>query len=58
MPRFPDMHTGVYGVTPEQPAEGHARDLAVQDEYGVRCIKYLYDAATGKFFCLSDAPSN
>jgi hypothetical protein len=57
MPRFLDIHTGMDGVTPELLAQAHARDLAVQDKYGVRYIKYFYDAATGKVFCLSEAPS-
>ena len=38
-------------------AGAHAKDLAVQAKYGVRYIKYWYDAATGKVFCLSEAPS-
>jgi hypothetical protein len=57
VPRYLDIHTGMIGLTPEQLAEAHARDLAVQDKYGVRYIKYFYDAATGKVFCLSEAPS-
>jgi hypothetical protein len=57
MPRFLDIHTGTHGVTPAQLAEAHAKDLALQDKYGVRYIKYFYDAATGKVFCLSEAPT-
>ena len=57
MPRFLDMHTGAHDVTPEQLAELHAKDLAVQAAHGVRYLKYWYDAATGKVFCLSEAPS-
>jgi hypothetical protein len=44
-------------VTPEILAAAHRQDLAVQDKYGVRYVKYWYDAATGRVFCLSDAPS-
>jgi hypothetical protein len=44
-------------VTPEILAALHKQDLAVQDQYGVRYIKYWFDAATGRVFCLSDAPS-
>jgi hypothetical protein len=57
MPLFLDVHTGMDGATAADLAEAHARDLAVQDKYGVRYIKYFYDAATGKVFCLSEAPS-
>jgi hypothetical protein len=44
-------------VTPEIVAALHRQDLAVQDKYGVRYVKYWYDAATGRVFCLSDAPN-
>lgn len=57
MPRFLDIHSGLDHVTAAQVAEAHARDLAVQDKYGVRYIKYFFDAATGKVFCFSEAPS-
>jgi hypothetical protein len=57
MPRFLDIHTNQYGVTPDQLAEAHAKDVAVQDKFGVRYIKYFYDATTGKVFCLSEAPT-
>ena len=58
MPRFLDVHTGLpHDLTDEQLAEAHARDLAVQSKYGVLYLKYWYDAATGKVFCLSEAPS-
>jgi hypothetical protein len=57
MPRFLDVHTGMLGATPAQLAEAHAKDLAIQNKYGVRYIKYFYDAATGKVFCLSEAPT-
>jgi hypothetical protein len=57
MPRFLDMHNGIFGVTPEQLAELHRKDLVVQAKYGVRYLKYWYDPVTGKVFCLSEAPS-
>lgn len=58
VPRFLDMHIlPPHEVTPEILAAAHRQDLAVQDKYGVRYVKYWYDAATGRVFCLSDAPS-
>ena len=59
MPLFLDSHTMAEGVvaTPEELAESHARDLAVQDRHGVRHLKYWYDAARGRVFCLVLAPS-
>jgi hypothetical protein len=57
VPRFLDIHSGAHGLTAEALAEAHQKDLAVQSKYGVRYLKYWYDAATGKIFCLSEAPS-
>jgi len=58
VPRFLDMHiVPPDELTPELVAHGHQLDLAVQHKYGVRYVKYWYDAATGRVFCLSDAPS-
>jgi hypothetical protein len=58
VPRYLDMHI----VPPDQVsseilAELHKKDLAVQGRHGVRYLKYWYDAATGRIFCLSDAPT-
>jgi hypothetical protein len=57
MPRFLDVHTVPPGTPPEAVAAAHQRDLAVQARHGVRYLKYWYDAATGKIFCLSEGPS-
>ena len=57
MPLYIDIHHNLIGLTPETLAVDHRRDLAVQDQYGVRCLKYWYAAATGTLFCLSWAPS-
>jgi hypothetical protein len=57
MPLYMDMHHKVEGLTPEAVREGHAKDLAVQDKHGVRFVRYWYDEATGRVFCLAEAPS-
>ena len=59
MPLFLDSHVVPEGVivTEVELAANHARDLAVQDKYGVRYLKYWYDAARGRVFCLVLAPS-
>ncbi len=57
VPRFIDVHHHAQGLTPEAVAEAHAKDLAVQGKHGVSFLKYWYDEATGKIFCLSEAPS-
>jgi hypothetical protein len=57
MPRFIDIHTIEPGTPFENVVEAHRRDVTVQSKHGVRYLKYWYDPATGKVFCLSDAPS-
>jgi len=57
MPLFLDSHIFPPGLSADALAEGHARDLAVQSKYGVRFVKYWYDAARGRVFCLVLAPS-
>lgn len=58
MPRFIDVHHHVpAGLSPEDVAAMHARDLATQARHNVRFLKYWYDPATGKLFCLAEAPN-
>ena len=57
MPLFLDTHPAHPASRPRQPRKRTRKDLAVQDKYGVRYLKYWYDPATGKVFCLSEAPS-
>jgi hypothetical protein len=56
VPLFIDIHHKVEGLTPEAVTTAHQQDLAVQARFGVRFIRYWYDEATGKIFCLSEAP--
>ncbi|MGH2457322.1 MAG: nickel-binding protein [Chloroflexota bacterium] len=57
MALFMDVHHHVPGLTAEAAAAAHQKDLAVQAKYGVKFLRYWYDEATGKIFCLSWAPS-
>lgn len=57
MPLYLDEHEHVPGLTGDAVARAHARDLEVQGAYGVQYLRYWYDEATGKVFCLVDAPS-
>jgi hypothetical protein len=58
MPRYVDVHHELLkGLTVEEVARLHQKDVAIQTKYGVRCLKYWFDPVTGKAFCLSDAPS-
>ena len=57
MPLYLDTHKKVPGLTAEAVAQAHAADLAVQAKHGVKYVRYWYDEATGKVFCLVEAPS-
>jgi hypothetical protein len=56
MPLFMDVHHEVDGLTAEAVAGAHQRDLEVQGRYGVDYRQYWFDEASGKVFCLVDAP--
>jgi Protein of unknown function (DUF4242) len=56
MPMFMDVHDHVDGLTAEAVAGAHKRDLEVQEKYGVNYVQYWFDEASGKVFCLVDAP--
>jgi Nickel responsive protein SCO4226-like len=57
MPLYLDTHEHVPGLTGEAVAQAHARDLEVQAKYNVSYLRYWYDEATGKVFCLVEAPT-
>jgi hypothetical protein len=56
MPLFMDVHHKVDGLTAEAVAGAHQRDLEVQQRYGVDYRRYWFDEASGKVFCLVEAP--
>jgi hypothetical protein len=56
MPLYLDSHT-VEGLTKEAVEQAHAADLAVQAKHNVSYVRYWYDEATGKVFCLAEAPN-
>lgn len=57
MPLYLDTHRDVAGLTAAAAAAAHARDVAVQARHGVRYVRYWFDEATGRIFCLAEAPS-
>jgi hypothetical protein len=57
MPRYIDVHKGLKGTKLKDVAEAHAKDLKVQNKYGVRFLKYWVDETQGTIFCLSEAPN-
>jgi class 3 adenylate cyclase len=44
------------GISPEELAEAHVRDIHVQDKYGVRYHTYWFDPQQGTVFCLAEGP--
>ena len=57
MPLYLDEHEHIPNLTAEAVAGAHARDLEVQGQFNVSYLRYWFDEATGKVFCLVDAPS-
>jgi class 3 adenylate cyclase len=55
MPIFMDRHD-LKGVTAADIAAAHLKDLAIQDQYGVRYLTYWFDESRGTTFCLVDSP--
>jgi hypothetical protein len=51
-------HMGAGKVTAAAVAKAHAKDLAVEQKYGVHFIKYWVDEAKGNVVCLSQAPDS
>lgn len=56
MPLFMDVHTMDGGVSADDVAEAHAKDLETQGQYGVDYKKYWVDEKAGKIFCLAEGP--
>ncbi len=57
MPVYLDRHENLGGISPLEVATAHMRDLAIQDQYGVRFLTYWFDHDKQKSWCLVDAPS-
>ena len=57
MPKYIDIHKSGKGLTAEDVAGAHQKDLEVQQRYGVKYLKYWFDAQDGTVFCLSEAPN-
>ena len=55
MPVFMDRHD-LRGVTPDQVAETHVRDVAASARHDVQFLAYWFDAQSGATFCLARAP--
>lgn len=56
MPLFMDVHHMEGGVSVEDVAGAHEKDLETQDAHGVDYKRYWVDEKAGKIFCLVEAP--
>jgi class 3 adenylate cyclase len=56
VPTYLDRHDA-QGVSAEDVAEAHNRDIAIQDKYGVHYHTYWFDPDQGTVFCLAEGPS-
>lgn len=57
MAKFMDVHSGFFGVTRQQLAEAHSRDLAIEADEGVHFERAWLDPEKGKVFCLATGPT-
>jgi hypothetical protein len=57
MPLYMDTHGHIEGLTADAVAQAHAADLKTQAKYGVKYLRYWFDEANGKVFCLIEAPN-
>lgn len=57
MPLYMDVHSLDSGVTRDDVAGAHAKDLEHQDAHGVKYLRYWVDEKAGKIFCLVEAPN-
>lgn len=56
MPLYLDVHHKIEGLTLDAVKHAHECDLAVQDKYGVKYLRYWYDLNSGRVYCLVEAP--
>ena len=57
MPTYLDTHRHIPGLTAEALADAHQKDVEVGHSYGVNYVRYWFDEATGRVYCLAEAPS-
>jgi hypothetical protein len=55
--KFMDVHTDMKGITREQLAAEHQKDLEAQKGTEVHFTQAWADPESGKVFCLSEGPS-
>lgn len=55
MALFLDVHNIEGGVSVDDVAQAHVKDLETQGKYGVSYLRYWVDEGAGKIFCLVEA---
>ncbi len=57
MPTYLDTHRHIPGLTASALAAAHEQDVQVGKSYGVRYVRYWFDEASGRVYCLVEADS-
>ena len=57
MPLYMDVHRGISDINSNALAQAHEQDLKIQDQYGVKYLRYWFDDKEGTVFCLCEAPN-
>lgn len=57
MPLYMDIHEQLPDLTADAVAAAHEADLMTQKRHGVKYLRYWFSEATGKVFCLVEAPN-
>jgi hypothetical protein len=57
MPLYMDVHRLGSGVSREEVAKAHQKDVEAQDRHQVRYLRYWVDEEDGLVYCLAEAPS-
>lgn len=52
-----DIHKNVRDTTPEDVAAAHQADVAAQDAFGVKYLRWWFNRELGSIYCLVDAPN-
>ncbi len=58
MPLYMDIHKMDGGVTLDDVAEAHRKDVVTQKDRGVDYKQYWVDEKAGRIFCLVEAPTS
>jgi class 3 adenylate cyclase len=57
MPLFMDIHKNVEGVTSDDVVAAHNADVATQEAYGVKYLRWWFNDDVRSIYCLVEAPS-